>query len=456
MLARRKRSKYARAPPPEGRSSDDEDSTTKTVTITAESSSDSDSASDDHETETETKKAQKKVDDPDAEGAPPPAPRAFDMRDAFPIDEKDAHSNRVLAILTFSMQKLGRRLTETEQMGYLYTWLTLGASLIQVNVSEYGALNMTYVMPDGQLECSCFRAEIVGRLHAVCYETFQQAVDHMHGILAGASMHPLILSAPTALRAAPLSYRALYTMLQTQVEMCYVVVKYIHHTWDDFSSAFAHCEPDRELAMQQLSGAHTATLGVIGSHLLQVLATLNSRPEDLKEFYVRWLWQSAVVLHSAQLLLPLAEVDPARAALRFAASQLKLVVYRGLVTQANASKNWAHAAYFTQRILKVLGAVFESPADLEALAMYQQKIHDHYVTYIPPDDLRPMKELEKHREELRLHDAHIRTMAGGALATVFVERVRKRPIITQFEPLVLRLRDGTLQRQRALGVRMGT
>jgi hypothetical protein len=462
MLTRRQRPRYARPPPREGHSDDDggepatqskSKSKSKTITVTAESSESSDSdGGDTNDTDvTETKQQQQPL---STEGVPAPPPRAFDMRDAFPIDEKDEHSNRVLAILTFSMQKLGRRLTETEQMGYLYAWLTLGASLIQVNVSEYGALNMTYVTPNGQLECSCYRAEIVGRLHAVCYETFSQVVDHLHGILAGASMHPLILGEPTlTARSAPLDTRALYIMLQTQVEMCHITLRHFHQTWEDFSSAFEHCEPDGKLAMRHESAVHTATLGVIASHLLQVLATLSRRPEELKAYRTRWLWQSAVVLNKAEQLLPLDETDLARATIRFAAAQLKLVVYRDFVTTANATKHWAYAAYFTQRILKVLGVAFTSEADLTALVVYQNKIREHHVSYIPPDDPTPMKELEKHREELRLSDAHITTMFGGALATVFLERVRTRPMIPRLEPMTFRLRDGTLQRQLPLGIK---
>jgi len=386
----------------------------------------------------------------------------IDMRDVFPIDENDAFSAHVLATLSLYMQKLSRPMTEVEQMGYVYTWMTVAASLLRVNAAEYATQNMVYTAPDQTFECCCYRAEIVTWLHEVCYQTMRQAADHIHGILKGTSMAPITLL-PPEVRNMPLSFDNLCAALQTQVEMCQFALQHIHRTWDDFAAAFAKVEPpeDGALYMARTAAAHTATLGVVASHLYQVLRTLNKFPDLLAastepsldkdedaalKFPLRFVWQSTVTLFAAQNLLPYPDNHPYRDALHRLVSQLRLIVYRRKVNVAAVNYRWNLAEFFTARILKIVAPYGDELAanDRLALSVYHNKVVTQQLHTIPQDEKGPMKEFHQHATDLKLSDAAIQTMAPNAIATVCMQRLLKHRMIRSFPSLRLRMRGGQI------------
>jgi hypothetical protein len=365
----------------------------------------------------------------------------LDMRSVYPIDEGDAVSNGVLALLSHSTQKLSRSLNETEGMEYVYVWLTMCHALNHVNSSEYYTHNMWFT--SGRVATACFRYEIITRLHEVCHKTIQHAVDHVHGMLLGTKMQPVVVCRPSSM-IAPIPFDTLCLLLQAQVEFCQLAIKLVHVPWIDFLDGRSEGVTDQDQA--QLSSSHTATLGVLCSHMLQILGAIHRGHAKCKS-YVQWLWESAVVVAASQHLLPYEEKYPLKVHLLRLSAQLQIIIYRLYVNEYGPKHDYAKAAYFTEKILAIIGATSQAEFDKNALKVYYTQIKQTKIDYISPEDLKPLAALQTYQERIHVSPVAIQTMAQNMLSKVYVVTLSRRGHVTpNFERVRLRyVKTGRIQ-----------
>lgn len=432
--------------------SDDSDGyATKRSFAEAESESERSASSDDDD-ETLPKHRVKRVKQPhDGEEkkvtVQPPSKEigGLDMRLTFPIDEEDETSRAVMGVLSYFMQKLNRTLTETEAMSYVYAWLVVCNSLNRITAEDYGSRNMNYTW--GRLRCPCFRYEIIAHLHEVCYKTLQHGIDQIHDFMHNHNIRPVVLNAPPVY-ITPISTEKLMDMLRTQVEYCQLALRLVHAPWLDFTNAW----PEKRSAtdVTGASMAHTATLGVLCSFMLQTLFTLRVKPTDEKyneTLCCKWLWQSAIVFSAAQAVLPLAAKHKMREDLLRLGAQLQIAVYRKRVIQAGTGYAWGAAAWFTLKIIEVLGR--ESPQaaiEHQTLAAYLHQQAKNKAREYPLKDRVLVTDLDEYTRTLQPTNTAIQTMAPGMLSPIFGILTKKLGrLVPRHWPVVrLRYRSGQI------------
>lgn len=371
----------------------------------------------------------------------------LDLRWTFPVDEYDAQSAKVLSTLSYFMLKMRRELTETELMGYVYVWLTLCHALNQVNPTSYGSRNMAYKWR--HLACSCFRFEIVARLHEVCYQTLQCCMDNLYDMVQQHSVAPVVLNAPVK-HIVPFEHKELCRLLRAQVEMCQLTVALVHRKWVDFKDAWRDTKPN-ETDVAWLSPAHTSTLGVIASHLYQTLVTLHTKPKDRgynADRFCRLCWQSAAVFSVAQSTLPMQDLELPRANLRRLSAQLQIAVFRLKVNQADAKKLWGEAAFFTRKILAILGNSPLANADKNLVVAYDRKTIDHgAVPYDPKDPTtrKLIQDLDESIMPMGLTPQTVMTLDPGVISELLTEaNAYYGHPLPEFPQMRLRYRNGDI------------
>ena len=334
-----------------------------------------------------------------AEETKAPAPKqveacGLDMRWTFPIDEDDETSAEVMATLSYFMQKMQRALTETELMSYIHTWLIVCHALNRVNPNEYESRYMRYSWQ--HLSSNCFRFEIIARLHEVCYATFHHCFDHVYDLAVNHGVSPIVLNPPVA-HVVPIEHVKLCRMLRAQTEFCQIAVAMVHSRWTDFVDAWGTDRDANDVAY--MSQAHTASLGVLCSHLLQILATLKRKPGDPgfdERMFTRCVWQSAAALSVAQETLPLPLMHIQRVSLRRVSAQLQILLYRGRAKKAETACAWGTAAYFTNKILDIVGQGAHGDNDRNALFSYNTLASLHAATiYDHKKDRGPVADLDE-------------------------------------------------------------
>ena len=389
-------------------------------------------------------------DDDNKELAAPPQKEAcgLDMRWTFPIDEYDAQTAQILGILSHFMKKMQRTLSESELMGYVYVWLALCNTVNRINHAAYGSRMMSYRMR--HLSGNCFRFDIIARLHELCYGTFQYCMDHLYDLVDKHGIVPVVLSPPVK-HVVPIEHKELCRMLRAQVEFCQLAIVLVHRPWRDFADAWGDEKPD-QADVDYMSQAHTATLGVVCSHLYQVMATLVVKPTDPRysvDVFYQYCWQSAGAFDMAQRLLPLPEKNVHRANLRRLSAQLQVAVFRVRATAAVKSSLWGAAAYYTFQILRILGASALAEPDRNALHYQTQQAHEHKATVYevrPEFDRRELlADLDKHMVRIGLTAGGVQTMSHDVIAELIKELwLQYGYAVPNFPRLRLRNRNGDI------------
>lgn len=385
-------------------------------------------------------------DDTKALSAPPPRKEAcgLDMRWTFPIDENDATTAEVMAVLSYYMKKMQRTLSETELMCYVYAWLTVCNALNGVNHASYGSRIMVYKWR--HLRGNCFRFDIIARLHELCYGTFQYCIDHLYDLVDKHGITPVVLSAPVK-HVVPIEHKELCRMLRAQVEYCQLAVTLVHRPWRDFGDAWGKEKPN-QMDVDFMSQAHTATLGVVCSHLYQIMAVLFVKPSDPKysvECFSKYCWQSAGVFDMAQRLLPLPEKDVHRANLRRLSAQLQIAVFRVRASSAAKESLWGAAAYYTYQILCILGKSHLAEPDRNALHYYSQKASEHKATKYDVTRRELLADLDKHMASMGLTAVGVQTLSSDVIAELVRELWHKYGyMVPDFPRLRLRHRGGEI------------
>lgn len=377
------------------------------------------------------------------------AVQQMDVRRVFPIDEKDQATREVMGALSYYMRTLNRTLGIEEQMGYLYAWFTVTHSLNRLNSSEYATVNMKYA--NGHVSTGCFRFEIVTRLHQACYESLQHAIDHIYSMLHAQGVHPMVLLQPVT-HITPMEFETLLLVLRALVEYCQIALKLVHKPWIDFPTAWPKNATENHVA--RVSPAHTATLGVLCSHMLQVMGTLKKGSEELKDTYFKWLWQSAAVINEAQGVLPQPESHSLRVNLTRLSAQLQIVVFRAYMDSAGKGYDFAKAAFFAEKILGVLGGGNNTPDGQpdpevvwlqESLAVYYHECKRTGLATLAFNDAAPLASLTKHVSEMHLSRVAVQTMATHVVSVVGQLRLQpQHRLITEFQDLRLRYRSGRI------------